>query len=173
MVPATVQRAGNIFTWIFSIGILMEERQEVKICTNSNSGYYFRCTQTLHFPTQRLLFFLLYRDWHSSREQCIFQKSFHEASQKARFMFSYQRRDTKSRDMDRNQELALNHPRKENHHLSWSCSQDQTGQSKSHLGWSDKPLQGLDLIFWARQGKQRDQTSQIGVSDPGEEGWGC
>lgn len=107
---------------------------------------------------------LLYRDWHSSREQCIFQKSFHEASQKARFTFSYQRRDTKSRDMDRNQELALNHPREENHHLSWSCSQDQTGQSKSHLGRSDKPLQGLDLIFWARQGKAR-QAKRSDKSD--------
>lgn len=104
---------------------------------------------------------LLYRDWHSSREKCIFQKSFHEASQKARFMFSYQRRDTKSREMDRNQELALNHPREENHLLSWSCSQDQTGQSKSHLGRSDKPLQGLDLIFWARQGKASKESRQV------------
>lgn len=61
---------------------------------------------------------LLHRDSHFYRENCIFQKSFHEASQKARLMFNYQRRDTKNREMDNNQELALSHPREENHHLS-------------------------------------------------------
>lgn len=53
----------------------MEERQEVKICTNSNSGYYFRCTQTLHFPTQRLLFFLCYTEIDIPPENNVFSKN--------------------------------------------------------------------------------------------------
>lgn len=53
----------------------MEERQEVKICTNSNSGYYFRCTQTLHFPTQRLLFFLCYTEIDVPPEKNVFSKN--------------------------------------------------------------------------------------------------